>query len=123
MRVLLSIKPEFARQIFTGKKKFEYRRIMFKQPVNRVVVYASSPMKMVIGEFIVKEILFEDLKSLWCRTRHQSGISRKYFYLYFSDKNKGYAIRVGRAIKYKKPRPLHEVYRMRAPQSFAYLKK
>jgi predicted transcriptional regulator len=123
MIVLLSIKPEFAHQIFAGKKKFEYRRTIFRQPVTKIVVYASSPTKMVIGEFTVREVLFEDLKSLWRRTSQQSGISRKYFYLYFSDKSKGYAIRVGKITKYRKPKPLAKVYRIRAPQSFAYLKK
>lgn len=121
MDVLLSIKPEFALEIFNGTKKFEYRRTIFRERVERIVVYASSPVKMVIGEFLIKDILFEDLHSLWCKTKHHSGISRRYFYLYFSDKEKGYAIKVGRVIKYQTPRPLHDLYGIKAPQSFAYI--
>ena len=123
MNVLLSIKPEFASEIFKGTKKFEYRRIIFREPVERIIVYASSPIKMVIGEFFIKDILFEDLDSLWSKTKHESGISRKYFYLYFSDKEKGYAIKVGRLIKYRTPRPLHDLYGIKAPQSFAYINR
>lgn len=121
MDVLLSIKPEFASGIFKGTKKFEYRRTIFREPVERIVVYASSPIQMVIGEFLIEEILFENLHSLWRKTKHHSGISRKFFYLYFSDKEKGYAIQVGRIIKYRKPRPLNDLYGIKAPQSFAYI--
>src|SRR4051812_10677748 len=99
MNVLLSIKPEFAFDIFSGRKKFEYRRTIFREPVDRIVVYASSPIKKVVGEFLVKDILFEDLDSLWCRTKHHSGITKEYFYSYFYDKEKGYAIKVGKIIR------------------------
>lgn len=121
MNLLLSIKPEFAYGIFDGTKKFEYRRAIFKEPVDRIVVYASSPVRMVIGEFSIKDILFEDLHVLWCKTKHKSGISRRYFYLYFADKEKGYAIKVGKITKYRTPLPLQDLYGIKAPQSFAYV--
>lgn len=50
MKVLMSIKPEFADKIFDGSKRYEFRRMIFKQPaVKKVVVYASAPVQMVIG--------------------------------------------------------------------------
>lgn len=76
---------------------------------------------MVIGEFLIKEILFEDLHILWSITKHHSGISKRYFYSYFSDKDRGYAIKVGKTFRYKKPHLLHDLYRSRPPQSFAYI--
>ena len=52
MRVLLSIKPEFAEKIFAGTKKYEFRKSIFKNAnVKRIVVYASYPVQMVICEF------------------------------------------------------------------------
>lgn len=61
MKVLLSIKPEFAFKIFEGKKKFEFRKVIFKNPnVKTVVVYASSPVQRVIGEFEIDDILSSD---------------------------------------------------------------
>ncbi len=65
MRVILSIKPEFAMQIFQGKKLFEFRRTIFKKDVNIVLVYASSPMKKVIGEFEINDIFYETTEDLW----------------------------------------------------------
>ncbi|MDQ3807104.1 MAG: hypothetical protein M3298_02935 [Thermoproteota archaeon] len=117
----MSIKPEFALEIFKGTKKFEYRRTIFREPVERIIVYASSPIQMVIGEFLVKGILFEDLRSLWSKTKHHSGISKRHFDLYFSDKEKGYAIKVGKRTRYQTPQPLHALYGIRPPQSFAYI--
>ena len=32
MKILLSIKPEFAEKIFSGSKKYEFRRRIFKAP-------------------------------------------------------------------------------------------
>lgn len=122
MDVLLSIKPQFAIQIFNGAKKFEYRRSIFKEKVERIIVYASSPTQMIIGEFWIKDIFFEEIDSLWSRTQRYSGISKQYFYSYFYDKDKGYAIKVGKLIRYHKPKPLHPTYGIKPPQSFAYIR-
>ncbi len=62
MKVLLSIKPKYAELIFDGSKKFEFRRTIFKNiQVKTVVVYASSPVQRVIGEFQIEEILNSDI--------------------------------------------------------------
>ena len=51
MKVVLSIKPEFAFKIFDGTKKFEFRKSIFKSnKVKSIIVYASSPVQQVIGE-------------------------------------------------------------------------
>ena len=50
MRVLLSIKPEFVKEIIEGRKKFEYRKKVFKRPdVSSIVVYATKPYGKVVG--------------------------------------------------------------------------
>lgn len=121
MRALLSIKPEFALQIFTGEKKFEYRRKIFKQPVETIIVYASSPLKMVIGEFEVEELIWDELDNLWDRTKSASGITKEYFFQYFDQKKRGYAIKIGKATQFENPLPLKETYGVIPPQSFAYV--
>lgn len=121
MRALLSIKPEFASKIFEGEKKFEYRRIIFKKPVKFVVVYASSPVCRVIGEFEVEGLISDDLEKLWRKTKKHAGISEDYFYSYFSDKEKGHAIKIGSTRKYRKPLLLKETFGVIPPQSYLYL--
>lgn len=84
MKVVLSIKPEFAEKIFDGSKKFEFRRSIFKEKsVKKVIVYASSPVQQVIGEFEIDEIINCEIDTLWDITENYSGITRDYFYQYF----------------------------------------
>lgn len=121
MKVVLSIKPEFANKIFDGSKKFEFRRSIFKNvDVKTVIVYASSPVKKVIGEFEIDSIINENLESLWKMTSDYSGISKDYFDKYFLDKEAGYAIKIKSVRKYKQPKSLLDDFDLLPPQSFAY---
>ncbi len=121
MKVLLSIKPKFAFEIFAGKKKFEYRRRIFKHSVDTVVIYVTSPVSMILGEFDIEDLLFDDLDELWNRTKCESGISEEFFYQYFCEKESGYAIKIGKVTKFEKPLPINETYGIRPPQFFAYV--
>ena len=122
MKVLMSIKPEFASKIFDGSKRYEFRRMIFKQPsVTKVVVYASSPVQMVIGEFEIDHILEHHPKELWNRTREGAGISKGYFMEYFGTKDVGYAIRIKTSKLYRKPKCLKADYNLKPPQSYLYL--
>ena len=45
--VLLSIKPVFAKAIFSGKKIYEFRKSVFKDmTIRKVYVYASAPISV-----------------------------------------------------------------------------
>lgn len=122
MKVLLSIKPEFAEKIFNGTKKFEFRRSIFKrQTIKKVVVYASSPVQKVIGEFEIDQILSLAPESLWEKTHLHSGITENYFFEYFGDKEIGHAIKVKNIKRYKNPLCLKKDFNTIPPQSFLYL--
>jgi predicted transcriptional regulator len=123
MRVLLSIKPEFALKIFDGSKRYEYRRAIFKnQEVSGVIVYASDPIKQIIGEFEIEDILHEEPQSLWVKTKRHAGISEKRFFNYFKNKSKGYAIKVKATRVYDDPLPLSSFMISSPPQSYMYLR-
>ncbi len=122
MRVLLSIKPEFAYKIFEGIKKFEFRKVIFKNPnVKTVVVYASSPVQQVIGEFEIANILSSDPNEIWEQTKQYSGISEDFFYEYFADREIAHAIKIKNVKKYKTPLSLKEDFNVLPPQSYLYL--
>lgn len=121
MKVVLSIKPEFATKIFEGTKKFEFRKAIFKNDkIKTVIVYASSPVQKVIGEFEIAQIINKDLDTLWGLTQAHSGISEDYFYQYFADKQRGFAIQIKKPKKYKTPKCLRSDFNLLPPQSFAY---
>jgi predicted transcriptional regulator len=122
MKVLLSIKPKYAEKIFNGEKKYEYRRVIFKRnDITTVVVYVSAPISKIVGEFKINNILFDDISTLWNKTKEFSGISEEFFNSYFENKEKGYAIQVGDTEIYENPIYLKDEYGISPPQSFAYI--
>lgn len=121
MKVVLSIKPEFADKIFDGSKKFEFRKAIFKnEKVKTVIVYASSPVQKVIGEFEIEKIIKHDIDTLWNITHDFSGITQQYFYQYFANKDHGFAIQIKKTKKFRNPKCLRTDYNLLPPQSFAY---
>ena len=122
-KVLLSIKPEFALKIFEGTKRYEFRKALFKdRSVKTIVVYASSPMQRVIGEFEIEDILYLEKEKLWKTTKKYSGIDKLYFDKYFQEKEIGYALKIKRITRYESPKELKDFKVNYAPQSFIYLK-
>lgn len=122
MKVLLSIKPEFAEKIFDGSKKYEFRKVIFKDKnVKKIIVYASAPVQKVIGEFEIEAILSEDPKHLWQRTKTESGISENFFFDYFSERLIAYAIKIKNTKRYKTPKCIRNDFNLIPPQSFIYL--
>lgn len=122
MRVLLSIKPEFAFKIFDGTKKYEFRKVIFKNPnVRTVIVYASSPVQQVIGEFEIDDILSFNPEAIWKMTKKHSGITEKFFYEYFADREIAHAIKIKKTIRYRKPLSIKDDFNLVPPQSYVYL--
>lgn len=121
-KVLLSIKPEYVNKIFLEEKLYEYRRLIFKKKVETVVIYATSPIKKIVGEFKIVEILHETPERIWEITKDKSGIEKEKFFKYFNNLEKGYAIKIKEIKKYKDPLELVEFNIKAAPQSFVYLK-
>lgn len=122
MKVLLSIKPEFAFKIFDGEKRFEFRKVIFKKPdVNTVVVYASSPVQQVIGEFEIEDILTSAPNVIWEKTKMYSGISEDFFHEYFADREVAHAIKIKNTKRYREPLDIRENFNIVPPQSYVYL--
>lgn len=123
MKVLLSIKPEYAYKIFDGSKRFEFRKALFKDPrVKTIVVYASSPVQKVIGEFEIDKILSASPERLWEETQAFSGISESIFFRYFANKEVGHAIKIKNTQMYREPKSIKDDFNAYPPQSFVYLK-
>lgn len=122
MRVLISIKPEFASKIFDGTKKYEFRRSIFKNAdIKSVVVYASSPTQKVIGEFEIERIINTDVEALWKETKEHSGITEEYFMKYFVGKEEGFAIKIKEVKRYIEPLCIKADFQTTPPQSFIYI--
>lgn len=123
MKVILSIKPEFVEEIISGKKKYEYRKSIFKRnDISSVVVYATKPYGKVVGEFEIGNILIDEPKNIWEQTKEFSGITKSYFNSYFKGSKKGFAIQIKDFKKYDNPLDLYDFDKglKVPPQSFCY---
>ncbi len=123
MRVLFSIKPEYAEKILNGTKLFEYRKAIPRhQSVRTVVIYATMPVGKVVGEFEIGGILRLKPGTMWKRTSVGSGITRAFFDTYFDGCDEALAIEVIKPKRYATLKTVHAVSGSSTPpQSFQYL--
>lgn len=119
--ILIPIKPEYAYRIFNGEKKYEYRRKLPKKPVFKMYVYATSPVKAVIGEVTVIRKLEAKPADLWELTKDEAGISAEKYEEYFKNHNKAYAYKLGKTTLYPSKKTLADYGITRAPQSYTYV--
>lgn len=119
MNAILSIKPQFVKEIVAGRKRFEFRKAVFKQKVEKVYVYASSPVSRIVGEFQPVDVISGTPTEVWAQTKDFSGITKKFFQEYYKGKDTAYAIVIQNFVKYDKPLPLPEG--VKAPQSYLYI--
>ncbi len=123
MKVLLSIKPQFVKEIFNGTKRFEYRKAIFKnKDIKTIVVYATMPVGKIVGEFEIDTILVEHPSKIWEKTKMYSGITEEFYDDYFSGRDKAYAIKIKSLNEYSEPIcPYINNTNFSAPQSFKYI--
>lgn len=123
MKVLLSIKPEFAEKIFSGEKTFEFRKSVFKNStVKTVVVYATRPVARIVGEFDVARVMGAEPSELWKKTQAGAGITEEFFREYFVGRSYGFALEIENATLYPEPiMPSDLIENFVAPQSYMYV--
>jgi len=123
MNVILSIRPTFCKMIFSGQKKYEYRKRVFtRSDVDKVYVYATKPICRIVGYFTIDEVI-EDIKTnIWEKTHIGGGISKEYFDVYFKNSDTAYAIKIGQVVKLDTPiDPKSVIKDFHAPQNFMYV--
>ena len=119
--IIISINPEHVESIINGTKKFEYRTKAAKCDIGKIIIYETTPVKKVVAEVEIVDVLMMEPYQLWKKTSKQSGISKDYFDTYFKNRKVAYAYRLGKIKVYDKPRELNEFGLRFAPQSFAYV--
>jgi type I restriction enzyme S subunit len=123
MNVLLSVKPKYAEEIISGRKKYEFRKSIFKREnIEKMYIYSSSPVKKIIAIVDIDGILSDSPKELWEQCHEDAGISEHEFFSYFKNSDTGYAIKISNVKEF--PTPIDPYFAdkdFRPPQSFYYL--
>lgn len=118
--IVISINPEHVDKIIRGSKKYEYRRKVAREGVDKLIIYATAPVKKVVAEATVIDILALPPSALWKESEEYSGISTEFFFDYFRGKDIAYAYKLGEVKVYAEPKSLSDFGLKGAPQSFAY---
>lgn len=122
MSILLSIKPKYVKEIEKGNKIYEFRKNIFKQEIQEIWVYASAPVKRIVGKIYIDKIIEDNPRGLWKKCKKYAGIDEEDFFQYFNGKNKGYAIKIKKYKEFSKPiNPYATNAKFVAPQSYAYV--
>lgn len=120
-RMLLSIKPEYVNKIVSGKKKYEFRKFHCRKDIDTIVIYATAPMKKVIGEVTILDVIEGDVEYVWHETRKFGGILKKDYKAYYKEREVAIAYQLGEVTIYDEAMGLKDFGLDYVPQSFAYI--
>ena len=116
---MMSIKPRFAEAILRGEKTMEFRRTRpGLEPGTRVLIYASAPVKAVVGWFEVGQIHDLSPERLWGHAAACGGVTRDEFDAYFAGCELAFGIELARTGRIEPTSP-----GIRPPQSWQYLRE
>ena len=121
---LMSIKPAYSDRILAREKSFELRRTPVKmEEGDLVIVYASAPVKAVVGAFRVAGVKRDAPERLWAEHSADFGIEEEDYRDYFAGASLCHAIEVADVVAVE-PVPL-ELLRERIdgfqpPQSYQW---
>ena len=119
--ILMSIKPEYVDKIFSGEKKYEYRKRLCKEKIDTIIVYSSSPIQKIVGELKIKQVLYDKKKVIWNKTYKHSGITKIKYDKYYENCGYVVAYEIEKAILYDKQKDLKDFNVRTAPQSYVYI--
>jgi len=118
----LSIKPTYSQRIFSGEKKFEFRKTKPRSAIDFVVVYESSPTRNIVGGFTIKTVFSGTPDEIWEKCKFYSGIDKGGYREYCGKASLIHAFEIDQIYKLEKPMsPFKLFLNFKAPQSFCYL--
>ena len=125
--LLLSIRPNFADRILDGSKKVEFRRRHPRQIElgTRMLIYASSPVRALIGTAVVVDVVEASPEEVWDEYQAVAGIDHEQFNAYYEECERAIVIRLSKPVRLSKAIPLDDLRSrwpgFHPPQQFAYL--
>lgn len=124
--IVLSLKPRFTEAILAGTKTVELRRTRPKIEVpTRALLYATTPVRALLGTCIITEVRSANLTALWRDYGSRSELSHNEFARYFEGLDVGTALTLSHQQPLDRMVPLQALRAnprgFRPPQCFAYV--
>ena len=121
--MLLSIKPQYAKMIIEGTKKYEFRTRKCREDIKKIIFYATAPKSQVVGEAEIEDVLVGPPNEIWKKTKHGSGIPASFFREYYKNREIAVAYKLKNVQAYNDPKSLRDYGIEPVQQSFIYLKQ
>ncbi len=91
--LFISVKPEYAKKLVSGQKDIELRKIKpHVQQGDYVIIYASAPIKAILGMGKIKSIIECSPSFLWENYSERLGITRTNYFSYYDGHQKSVGI-------------------------------
>lgn len=120
-KIIISINPEHVINIINGTKKYEYRTKAAKKDINKILIYETLPIKKIVAEVEILDVISLTPEQLLEQTKNESGISKQQFFdKYFEGRETAYAYKLGKVKVFEQPKELKDYGLKFAPQSFVY---
>jgi predicted transcriptional regulator len=126
--IVMSIRTKYARKILSGDKRVEVRRKFSKKwKGSKVTIYASGRERSLVGEALIKDVIFDKPENVWERFSDQIGCAKEEFDKYTISRNKVYAVVLDDIVQYRKSISIKEISslmkeNLRPPQNYCNLK-
>lgn len=92
---LISIQPKYVEKIVNGDKHLEFRRRWTSTPVQRLVIYGSSPIKKIMAVAEIKSVSWGKRETLWNLSKKVGGgVTRQELYEYLEGGRQAAAIEI-----------------------------
>ena len=99
----------------------EFRRRPFARTITHVVIYATSPVRKLVGICEMGRVIRDAPSALWSQYGSEGGISREALFRYLDGLTYGIAILLRPFRSFANVLDLSELGFRRPPQSFRYL--
>lgn len=120
--VLISIKNQYATQIYDGTKLYELRHNKPNfEPGKMMWIYEPLPVGMITGIVEFRACIMAAPWLIWERFKNHLGVTQAEFFRYYAGRDTAYAWELASKVKLDEPITLADIGLTRPPQSYQYL--
>lgn len=120
--VLISIKHQYAAQIYDGTKRYELRHNAPSfVPGTIMWIYEPLPVARITGMVGFQACIMAAPYLIWERFKSVLGVTQAEFFRYYAGRDTAYAWELSSKVKLDEPITLADIGLARPPQSYQYL--
>jgi predicted transcriptional regulator len=117
--IILPIKSIFVKEIIAGRKLYEFRKSFPSEEINKILIYESSPISMIVAEAHVEQLKMNvsDLINIDIDI-----VTKEVLSSYYGDRREAFIYKIVNIHVFEEKKRLLDYGFASAPQNFFYLK-